>query len=143
MSLIFSVPFLVGVLVAAVYIALLRLLDSRLAQWLYGAGLLTAALIYVGFAGLNHGIAHMSLEGAGLVIFGVVSVLGARRWPLLLGLGWIAHGGWDFWHAAQHSHYVPFWWPPFCVGIDWPVGIYILIFHLCKKPSATAPAKYS
>jgi hypothetical protein len=140
---IFTMPFLVGVLAAAVYVAVLRLLDSHLAQWLYAVGLLSAALIYVGFAGLNHGIAHMGLEGSGLLIFGALSVLGARRWPLLLGLGWLAHGGWDFWHAAHPSHYVPSWWPAFCVGYDWVVGIYILAFHLRKKPSVTAPAKYS
>lgn len=133
---------MVGVLVAAVYVGLLYLLDTKLAQQLYAAGLLLAALIYVGFAGLNHGIAHMGLEGTGLLIFGMVSVLGARRWLLLLGLGWLAHGGWDFWHAAHHSHYVPTWWPPFCAGIDWAVGIVILVMLFRRRSSSTVDAKY-
>ncbi len=142
MSLILSPWFLVGVLTAAVYVGLLCLLDTRRAQQLYAAGLLLAALIYVGFAGLNHGIAHIGLEGAGLLIFGVVSVLGARRWPLLLGLGWLAHGGWDYWHAVHHSHYVPVWWPAFCAGIDWAVGIYILVIWARRRSSSTVDAKY-
>ena len=142
MSLFFSLMFIVGAVAGIIFIGLLRLFDSNRAQQLYAIGLFVAALIYVGFAGLNHGIAHMGFEGAGLLIFGVLSAMGARRLPLLLGLGWLAHGGWDFWHAAHHSHYVPSWWPAFCVGYDWVVGVYILTFHLRKKMSATTPAKY-
>jgi len=134
--------FVVGVITAAAYVGLLRLLDSRLAQQLYAAGLLCAALIYVGFAGLNHGTAHLDLELSGLLIFGLVSVLTARRWPFILGVGWIAHGGWDFWHSTHPAAYVPSWWPAFCAGIDWFVGICILAIYVRRKPVVTAPAKH-
>jgi len=143
MSLVLSVAFVIGVIAGAIYIGLLRLFEPKRSLQLYAVGLFSAALIYVGFAGLNHGLAHIGLEGSGLLIFGVLSWLGARRWPLLLGLGWLVHGGWDFWHGAHHSHYVPSCWPAFCAGIDWIVGAYLLIFYLRKKPSTIAPAKYS
>lgn len=142
MSLVYNWAFAAGVITAAVYVGLLRLLDSRRAQLLYAAGLLSAALIYVGFALLNHGTAHMDLELSGLLIFGLVSVLTARRWPFILGVGWIAHGGWDFWHSAHPAAYVPSWWPAFCAAIDWVVGICILAIYARGKSVVTAPAKH-
>jgi len=141
-SLILNLWFVVWVLVAALYVGLLCLLDEKRAQILYAAGLLLAALIYVGFAGFNHGLANIGLEAAGLIVFGGLSVLTAHRWPLLLGLGWLAHGGWDFWHAAHHSSYVPAWSPPFCAGIDWAVGIAILVIVARRGSLSRVGAKY-
>ncbi len=141
MSLILTLPFAIGALLGAAYAGLLRLLDSKYAQYLYAAGLFSAALIYVGFAGLNHGANHLGLELSGLVIFGLLSLVGARRWPLVLGVGWLAHGGWDFWHSANPYGYVPSWWPAFCIGFDWWVGIYLLTIHARSK-SVTTPAKH-
>ncbi len=141
-SLILTWQFVIGVLAAAVYAGLLRLLDERRAQPLFAAGLLIAALIYVGFAGLNHGTTHLGLELSGLLIFGLLSVIGVRRWPLILGLGWLAHGGWDFWHAAHPSGYVPSWWPGFCVGFDWVVGVYLLAVPARRSSKVIIPARH-
>jgi len=134
---------MVGACAAAIYASLLRLFDSQRAQQLYAAGLLTAALIYVGFAGLNHGTAHLGLELAGLLIFGLLSVIGSRRWPLILGAGWLAHGGWDFWHGAHPASYVASWWPGFCMGFDWVVGVYILAIHARRKSAGYSSRQIS
>ena len=142
MSLLLTWSFVAGIILGAAFVGILYLFNSRLAQQLFAAGLLGAALIYVGFAGLNHGMTHLDIELSGLVVFGLLSLIGARRWPLVLGLSWLAHGGWDFWHSVHPAVYVPYWWPAFCVGFDWVVGIYILGSYARKRSLVTTPAKF-
>ena len=43
--------------------------------------------------------------------------------PLLLGIGFLAHGGWDWVHHDDHGPtHVRTWYPPFCVVVDVVIG---------------------
>lgn len=117
----------VGIIGAVVLVILARLLAPRREMLVYGVGLGITAVAYLGF-GLQHGAppGHLGFELAGAVIYGALAVLGARRWPALLALGWTAHVGWDlFFHYAHGPGFAPPWYAMFCVGFDLPVGGYI------------------
>jgi hypothetical protein len=122
-----DVAVLIGVLGATVLVLLARTLAPRRELLVYGVGLGITAVAYVAFA-LLHGVpaVRLGLELVGAVIYGSAAVLGTRRWPWLLALGWTAHVAWDlFLHPAGGPAYAPVWYPWFCVGFDLPIGGYI------------------
>jgi hypothetical protein len=122
-----DVAVLIGVLGAMVLVLLARTVAPRREFLVYGVGLGITAVAYVAFA-LLHGApaVRLGLELVGAVIYGSAAVLGTRRWPWLLALGWTAHVAWDlFLHPASGPAYAPVWYPWFCVGFDLPIGAYI------------------
>jgi hypothetical protein len=62
--------------------------------WLLLGGLFVfAAADLLGFAALNGASQEWVLvELAGSVVFGLVAWAGASRWPVLIGIGWLAAG---------------------------------------------------
>ncbi|MGH8630747.1 MAG: DUF6010 family protein, partial [Burkholderiales bacterium] len=95
----------------------------------FAAGLVVAALLYVGFA-LAGGAQPRSLllEFAGAVAFALLAWLGLRRSPLWLALGWGAHVGWDLGlHVGSAAPaFVPAWYPVVCTSFDLLVAAYIV-----------------
>ena len=65
----------------------------------------------------------MQVASAG--VFLVVGFLGAyHQSALLLGVGYLAHGGWDWLHHDDHGPtHVRTWCPPFCVVVDVVIGV--------------------
>jgi len=106
---------LFGAVLGSAFVALARRRAPQAELALYAAGLIIAALLYVAFALLLHGIPHLPLEMLGLVLFTVAAGLGLRIWPLLLGLAWIAHGAWDYLLHVPAPAYVPSWYPVWCL----------------------------
>jgi hypothetical protein len=105
----------------------------------YGVGLGVTAVAYVLFA-LYHGAParYLGLELVGAVLYGSAAILGTRRWPALLALGWTAHVAWDlFLHPAGGPAYAPVWYPWFCVGFDLPIGGYIAGLLAAKTPATS------
>jgi hypothetical protein len=93
----------------------------------YGIGLGVTAVAYVAFA-LHHGAParYLGLELVGALLYGSAAVLGTRRWPMLMAVGWTAHVAWDlFLYPASGLAYAPVWYPWFCVGFDLPIGGYV------------------
>jgi hypothetical protein len=93
----------------------------------YGLGLGVTAVMYLLFAVLMGAPRdHVEHELVGTILFGAAAVLGTRRWPALLALGWIVHPVWDLaFHFAAGPAYSPAWYALFCVGFDLPVGGYV------------------
>ena len=93
----------------------------------YGLGLGVTAVMYLLFAVLMGAPRdHVEHELVGTILFGAAAVLGTRRWPALLALGWLVHPAWDLaFHFATGAAYSPGWYAIFCVGIDLPVGGYV------------------
>jgi hypothetical protein len=122
-----DIAVIIGVLGAMVLVFLARTLAPRREVLVYSVGLGITAVAYVAFA-LHHGAParQLGLELVGAVLFGSAAILGGRRWPWLLSLGWTAHVAWDlFLHPAGGPAYAPVWYPWFCVGFDLPIGAYI------------------
>jgi hypothetical protein len=123
----FDVAVIVGLAAALALVLLARSLAPRRELFVYGVGLGITAVAYVVFA-LLHGAParYLGLELLGAVLYGSAAVLGTRRWPALMAVGWTAHVVWDlFLHPASAPAYAPVWYPWFCVGFDLFVGGYI------------------
>jgi hypothetical protein len=118
---------LFGGLVGAAFVLLARRHTPQRELALYAAGLVIAALIYVAFALLRHGVSHLPLELLGLVLFTLAAGLGLRNWTIVLGLAWIAHGAWDYVLHVPPPAYVPSWYPVWCLGLDVLVGLYVAL----------------
>ena len=117
----------VGVFGAAALVLLARRFAPRRDMLVYGIGLGITAVAYLVF-GLQLGAPrdHLELELVGAILYGAAAVLGTRRWPALLALGWTAHVAWDlFFHYTGGPAFAPSWYALFCVGFDLPVGGYI------------------
>ncbi len=134
----FDVAVIVGLVGAVVLVLLARSLAPRRELFVYGIGLGVTAVAYVVFALLGGAPArYLGLELVGAVLFGSAAVLGTRRWPALLAVGFTAHVAWDlFLHPASAPAYAPVWYPWFCVGFDLFVGGYIagLITEQRRRP---------
>jgi hypothetical protein len=123
----FDVAVILGILGAIGLVLLGRSLRPGREMLIYGIGLCITAIAYVLF-GLHRGApaSHLGLELIGAVLYGSAAVLGTRRWPTLLAVGWTAHVAWDlFFHYASGPSFAPVWYPWFCVGFDVFLGGYI------------------
>lgn len=71
-----------------------------------------------------------SLETAGMVAFGAITLLCAATQPtaalVIAGLGWLSHSAWDAYHFAKDK-VVNRPWSEFCCVIDLFVGTSLLI----------------
>lgn len=93
-----------------------RVRDGR---GVFGAGLTVAALVYVGFAVAGGSVQELLIELMGIVVFAVFAFLGARRSGYFLAVGWALHVSWDvLLHPRNPASYVPWWYPPVCIGFD-------------------------
>jgi hypothetical protein len=122
-----DVAVIVGVLGAIALVLLARSVRPGREMLIYGIGLGITAIAYVLF-GLHRGApaSHLGLELVGAVLYGSAAVLGTRRWPALLAVGWTAHVAWDlFFHYASGPSFAPVWYAWFCVGFDVFVGGYV------------------
>ncbi len=92
-----------------------------------GAGLVVAALIYVGFAAVGRAEPRwLAIEAGGVIPFAAFAWAGLRRSPLWLAAGWALHVGWDVGlHSAATTPFVPPWYPPLCVGLDAIVALWL------------------
>lgn len=67
-------------------------------------------------------------------VFSLMAIAGAIRWPILIGLGILAHGIFDFTHMHLiNNSGVPEWWPAFCGGFDIIFGGWVLYLVKFKK----------
>lgn len=125
-----------GLLVGLATIAIARRLRAE--HWLYALALISLPSLYAGFAwGIGEsGIGLQELVvGLPYLIGGLLLALLRGRWSAaLVGLLWLAHGGYDLIHPRLFVNPgVPAWYPLFCASVDIVVGLYLLA--LATQPS--------
>ena len=91
----------------------------------YAAGLIVAALIYVGLGFFSGSFGWNLTEFAGLLIYTVFAVLGLRVSGWFLCLGWALHVAWDTILHGPQTDFVPYWYQMLCVGFDLLLAAYI------------------
>ena len=104
----------------------------------YAIGLAVTALIYFVFAVIGRASARsLTLEAAGVLLYGAAAWLGFRKSATLLALGWAMHVVWDVGLHLQGAGagYTPDWYPWGCVSFDLMVGGAVLT--ACVPPRAT------
>lgn len=125
-----------GLLVGLATIVIARRLRSE--HWLYALALISLPSIYAGFAWWigETGIGLQELTvGLPYLVGGLLLALLHGRWSAaLVGLLWLAHGGYDLIHPQLFVNPgVPAWYPRFCASVDIVVGLYLLA--LATQPS--------
>lgn len=115
----------IGVLIVLPFIPLLNRLSEQWRDRYLAVSLVTAGLIYVGFALIWGNGSWLMIEVIGLLACVVFAVLGLRISAFFIGLGWFLHPVWDFGlHTLVEHEHVPGWYPGFCIGVDWAVAAY-------------------
>lgn len=103
------------------------LFGRRAPRFVLGGGLVTAALIYVGFAIAWGTPAWIGIELAGVAAYGVFAAL-MNRTMLWVAAGWALHPVWDValhWKGPGHA-LVPEWYAVACVAFDLLVAGWIV-----------------
>lgn len=135
-----TVQLLIGVLSCLVFVLVARRAGWQREARLYGAALVAAALIYVGFA-VGGGAARswLVLELGGLVVFSLVALFGLRMNAWALMLGWATHAVWDVLpHKVSEAAFVPEWYPMVCLGFDLFLAGYIATLQSKRVPAREA-----
>jgi hypothetical protein len=90
-----------------------------------GAQLAGVGWVYFGFGVADGRASAIAVQVLSASIFLTVGFLGAyHHSTLLLGIGFLAHGGWDWLHHNDHGPtHVRTWYPPFCVVVDVVIGL--------------------
>ena len=93
-------------------------------------GIVVAVLVVVG---LLRGASRpaLTLESAGFVGYGVFVIVALLLAPgvglVVAALTLVAHGIWDVWHLRRHRDVVPPSLAEFCVALDVPLGLAVLV----------------
>lgn len=117
-------PLPVAGLLAVVSLPIHLLLPENLSQAGAATVLAMIAGVYIGFAVQDGRLHLIALEAAVAIAFTVFAAIALLHNPLLIPLGYIAHGLWD---AAHHRHRVqtdlPDWYIPLCALYDVLAGL--------------------
>jgi hypothetical protein len=108
-----------------VALAFAAALPDAVAYVYLGAQLAGVGWVYFGFGVADGRASAIAVQVFSASAFLTVGFLGAyHRSTLLLGLGFIAHGAWDWVHHDDHGPtHVRTWYPPFCVTVDVVIGL--------------------
>ena len=91
--------------------------------------LAVAGGVYAGFSLSDNRANSAIIETLSAVFFGVIAIVGVI-YPVVLGIGFLLHAGWDYLHHCQAiDTKVRFWYPPFCAVYDCFVGIFLLVVY--------------
>lgn len=119
---------LVGLLAGLAAIVFAALLPEPVAYVYLGAQLAGVGWVYFGFGVADGRPSAIGVQVASAGVFTAVGVLGAyHESTVLLGIGFLAHGAWDWIHHDDHGPtHVRTWYPPFCVAVDIVMGLPLL-----------------
>lgn len=91
------------------------------------AGLVVAALIYVGLAAGSASLLWLTAELLGIALFAGAALLGLRHSPWWLALGWAVHPAWDLGlhlYSRGGAAFTPRWYVLACLSFDLAVAAY-------------------
>ena len=119
---------LLGLVLAAAFIYWIRSMGAALELRALTAGLLIAALIYVGFAVTWGNGNWILVELAGVAAYGIFAFLTYRFSSLWLAAGWGVHPAWDalLRLIGPGQTIAPYWYAIACISFDILVAAYIV-----------------
>ncbi len=110
----------VGFGAGLVSVAFGAVLPDAVAYVYFGALLAGIGWVYFGFGVADGRPASIAVQVLSASVFLTIGFLAAyHQSTVLLGLGFLAHGAWDWVHHDGHGPTrVRTWYPPFCVTVD-------------------------
>lgn len=126
------IPLSVGISLAVLLAILSRVTKFDKDRSYFATLLIIIATYYVLFAFMSSEALITEIVIAS--VFSVVALAGALRWPILLGIGILLHGVFDYYHGHFiNNSGVPEWWQAFCAGFDIVFGIWVIYLIQIKK----------
>jgi hypothetical protein len=118
----------VGFGAGLVAVAIGAVLPDPVAYIYFGAQLAAIGWVYFGFGVADGRPVSIAVQVLSASVFLTIGFLAAyHQSTVLLGLGFIAHGAWDWVHHDGHGPtHVRTWYPPFCVTVDVVTGVPLL-----------------
>lgn len=98
----------------------------------FAAGLLIAALVYVGFGFFSNSIGWIITETLGVPIYAVFAWLGLKKSGWFLAIGWAFHVAWDALLHDYSTAFVPHWYINVCIGFDLLLAGYVGFWEIKK-----------
>ncbi|MGA6826947.1 hypothetical protein ACO9S2_04945 [Nitrospira sp. NS4] len=121
------IPVLIGVLTAVAIAALARSTRFDQDRSFYPTVLVVIAAYYILFAVMGGSRQALAWELAAAIAFSTLAIMGAMHLPVLVGVGIVAHGLFDFIHHTMiEDAGVPDWWPGFCGSLDVVLGLWVI-----------------
>ncbi len=125
-------PFIVGIIIAVIVIIQARVMKFDKSRSYYTSMLIIIPTYYVLFAFMSEEAILIEIVIA--IFFTIIATIGALFYPILIGVGLLAHGIFDFLHPYFIVNSgVPLWWPAFCAGADIILGVWIMYLVISKK----------
>lgn len=117
-------------------LALPYVLYARRRRFAFAAGLIVAAVIYVGLALFGSSTGSVVVELGGVLLFAAIAAAGQRWSSLFLAAGWLAHVAWDL---LLHELWL---YPAVCIGFDVFVAGFIVALtrDAVGSPRRTPPS---
>lgn len=128
-------PIATGIVVGAISLAPHLFLSPEMSLGFAGVLLGVIAGVYFGFAVVRGSNREQLIEFNVASGFGIAALLGLGVSPWSLALGYLAHGFWDLAHhnsAKLGLVSVPQWYVPWCVIIDFIVGLGLILIWRSK-----------
>jgi hypothetical protein len=118
----------VGFGAGLVAVAVGAALPDAVAFVYFGAQVAAIGWVYFGFGVADGRPVSIAVQLLSATVFLTIGFLGAyHQSTALLGIGFLAHGAWDWVHHDGHGPtHVRTWYPPFCVTVDVVTGIPLL-----------------
>jgi hypothetical protein len=107
-----------------------KLFKPKTEQTFYGLFLIAIAGFYLAFAAYFGAGAAWRLEGAAVLVFAVIGMVGVRL-PFALIVGYPLHGLWDIVHELHAHSALSLFGPGQVTVIPLAYGIFCLAFDLC------------
>lgn len=120
-------PVVIGVLSAVAIAAFARSTGFDRDRSFFPTVLVVIASYYILFAVMGGSRQALVWELAAAVVFSTLAVMGALHLNVLVGMGIVAHGLFDFVHYMMVENAgVPDWWPGFCGSFDVVLGLWVI-----------------
>ena len=122
-------PLLIGAGLAVVLAIGARITRADQDRSFYPTILIVIAAYYVLFAFMSgEGIVEEIVVAS---VFSITAIAGGILLPMLVGVGILLHGAFDFLRPMFISNSgVPAWWPAFCGGVDILLGAWVIWLSL-------------
>lgn len=134
------VGIVVGLLMAAATAAIVARFSAERALDVCAMLLPAIAAVYAG-SSLAGAPQTLVVEVTGVTAFFVVAIVGRWSLPLLVAVGYAAHGVWDLLHdAGLLATALPSWYGPFCAAYDWFMAAFVVAVLLRRPLPALHPA---
>ena len=127
-------PIVVGVLLGVGIAALGKFTRFDQDRSFYFTVLVVIASYYVLFAVMGGSGHALIWELVIAAASSTVAIVGALFFPMLVGMGIVAHGLFDFVpDGIVENAGVPTWWPGFCGSIDVVLGLWVIVLARSRE----------